>query len=102
MGGSEKLPGQYLGGWGDLGSAPQKGIVTYALSANRQRPMAGVLNAAVFNSWRRFRNQVLYFAPPLIAAYLAMDWAIARNEYLNSKAGRMAEGGAAEEAPKQG
>ncbi|KAI9830867.1 MAG: hypothetical protein M1826_004296 [Phylliscum demangeonii] len=97
MGGGAKLPGQYLGSWGDLGSAPQKGIVTYALSPNRQRPLAGVLNAAVFNSWRRFRNQVLYFAPPLVGAYLLMDWAIARNEYLNSKAGRLAAAAAGEE-----
>ncbi|KAI9748137.1 MAG: hypothetical protein M1815_003586 [Lichina confinis] len=92
MGGvpGEKLPGQYLGGWGDLGSPQQKGIVTYSLSSNRQRPLAGILNAAVFNTWRRFRGQVLYFAPPLVLAYLVMDWATQRNEYLNSKPGRLA------------
>ncbi|KUJ13327.1 ubiquinol-cytochrome c reductase complex ubiquinone-binding protein [Mollisia scopiformis] len=82
--------GKYLGGeWGALGSQTQKGVVSYGLSANRQRPLAGTLNAAIFNTWRRFRHQVLYFAPPLIIAYVTMEWAIERNEYLNSKAGRL-------------
>ncbi|MCJ1472574.1 hypothetical protein MMC13_001223 [Lambiella insularis] len=78
-GGSEPLDtknGQFLGGWGNLGSQKQKGIVTYALSANRQRPLAGTLNAAVFNSWRRFRAQALYVIPPFAIAYATMDWAI--------------------------
>ena len=99
------------------GSQPQKGITTYALAGNRQRPLAGVMTAAIFNNWRRFRAQVLYFAPPLIIAYTTMKWAIekyvdlrcytfvdsnqsnvagfARNEYYNSKKG-IAEMGAAE------
>lgn len=61
---------------GSVGSQTQKGIVSYAISANRQRPLAGTLNAAIFNSWRRFRAQALYFIPPFAVAYLAMDWAI--------------------------
>ena len=61
-----------------LGSQTQKGIASYALSANRQRPLAGTLNAAIFNTWRRFSHQVLYFAPPLIIAYVTMSWAIER------------------------
>ncbi|PBP20289.1 ubiquinol-cytochrome c reductase complex ubiquinone-binding protein [Diplocarpon rosae] len=80
--------GKYLGEWGNLGSQPQKGIASYSLSANAQRPLAGAFHAAIFNTWRRFSNQVLYFAPPLIVGYLAMQWAVERNEYLNSKAGR--------------
>lgn len=60
------------------GSQPQKGVASYALSANRQRPLAGTLNAAIFNTWRRFRGQVLYVAPPFIIAYTAMEWAIER------------------------
>ncbi|KAJ5161657.1 ubiquinol--cytochrome-c reductase subunit 8 [Penicillium capsulatum] len=75
---------------------PQR-IATYSLSPNRQRPFAGALNAAIFNSWRRFRSQVLYVAPPFIAAYAIMNWAEERNHYLNSKAGRMLEGGGDEE-----
>ncbi|KAE8450759.1 hypothetical protein EG329_005672 [Mollisiaceae sp. DMI_Dod_QoI] len=81
--------GKYLGGWGNLGSPTQKGIVHYGLSANRQRPLAGTAHAAIFNVWRRFSHQVLYFAPPLIIAYVTMEWAIEKNEYLNSKAGRL-------------
>ncbi|TVY37979.1 Cytochrome b-c1 complex subunit [Lachnellula subtilissima] len=84
--------GKYLGGWGNFGSQPQKGVISFGLSANRQRPLAGTLNAAIFNVWRRFSHQVLYIAPPMIIAYLAMDWAIERNEYLNSKPGRLEYG----------
>lgn len=57
---------------------PQKGIVTYSLSANRQRPLAGTAHAAIFNTWRRFRHQVLYVVPPFVAAYAAMNWAVER------------------------
>ncbi|EAU39196.1 conserved hypothetical protein [Aspergillus terreus NIH2624] len=80
---------------------PQR-IATYSLSANRQRPLAGAFNAAIFNTFRRFRHQVLYVVPPFVIAYSAMNWAVEkyvnllmviRNEYLNSKPGRLAEGG---------
>lgn len=60
------------------GSMTQKGVTTYALSPNRQRPLAGALNSAVFNTWRRFRGQALYVIPPFVIAYLAMGWAIER------------------------
>jgi ubiquinol-cytochrome c reductase subunit 8 len=55
---------------------PQKGITTYSLSSNRQKPFGGAAHAAVFNTWRRFRHQVLYVVPPFIVAYAAMNWAI--------------------------
>ncbi|MCJ1462143.1 ubiquinol--cytochrome-c reductase subunit 8 [Pseudocyphellaria aurata] len=105
MGGSsgpDKLHGKYLGNWGNFGSPTQKGIISYALSANRQRPLAGTAHAAIFNTWRRFKAQALYFIPPFAIAYLAVDWAIKKNEYLNSKAGRLAEGEAAKEATDGG
>ncbi|OJI91084.1 hypothetical protein ASPTUDRAFT_37971 [Aspergillus tubingensis CBS 134.48] len=95
------------------------------MSPNRQRPLAGAGHAAIFNVFRRFRHQVLYVAPPFIAAYAIMNWAVERyasplradlkanirmflvqldipeltlglayrNEYLNSKPGRLLEGG---------
>ncbi|KAF2786160.1 hypothetical protein K505DRAFT_330536 [Melanomma pulvis-pyrius CBS 109.77] len=87
-GGGEKVPGQYLGGWGNLGSPTQKGVTVYAMSSNRLNPLAGTLNAAIFNTFRRTRHQILYWAPPLILGYATMQWAIERNEYLNSKPGR--------------
>ena len=68
-------PTRFLGPWGNIGSQPQKGITSYAISANRQRPLAGTAHAAVFNSWRRFRAQVLYVVPPLLLFYGAMNWA---------------------------
>ncbi|KAG8526774.1 uncharacterized protein KY384_008203 [Bacidia gigantensis] len=92
----------YIGGWGNLGSQPQKGVTTYALSANRQRPLAGTLNAAVFNTWRRFKAQALYVIPPLVIAYSAMNWAIEKNEHYNSKPGRMEDEQAAKEATAGG
>ncbi|KAK5115264.1 hypothetical protein LTR62_001464 [Meristemomyces frigidus] len=87
-GGGPKKPGQYMGGWGDLGSPPQRGIVHYGIAQNRQNPFAGASNAAVFNTFRRTRNQILYWSVPLLVGYETMQWAIGRNEYLNSKEGR--------------
>lgn len=56
---------------------PQR-IATYSLSANRQRPLAGAFHNAIFNTFRRFRHQVLYVAPPFLIAYAAMNWAVER------------------------
>ncbi|KAL2757985.1 hypothetical protein ACRALDRAFT_1068444 [Sodiomyces alcalophilus JCM 7366] len=80
--------GSYIGPWGATGGQKQRGIITYGLSPNRQNPFAGAGHDAIFNTFRRFRSQVLYIAPPFIAAYYIMDWATERNQYLNSKAGR--------------
>ena len=81
----------HIGGWGNPyegGGHPGKGTVTYALSANRQRPFVGFFTTRTWNSVRRVRNQILYVVPPFVAAYSLMQWAIERNEYLNSKPGR--------------
>ncbi|KMQ43891.1 ubiquinol-cytochrome C reductase complex subunit UcrQ [Trichophyton rubrum] len=86
--------GVFLGGWGNFGvPTPMKGITTYSLSQNRQRPAAGMLYNAFFNTYRRAKAQVLYVLPPFIAAYALMDWATKKNEYLMSKPGRLAHGG---------
>ncbi|TKA26576.1 hypothetical protein B0A54_16561 [Friedmanniomyces endolithicus] len=71
-------PGQYLGSWGEIGSAPQKGIVTYTIAANRQNPLAGAASAAIFNTFRRTRGQILYVVVPLLVGYETMQWAIER------------------------
>ncbi|KAL9015952.1 MAG: hypothetical protein Q9185_006675 [Variospora sp. 1 TL-2023] len=91
MAGGELDPkhGHYLGPWGNFGSQTQKGIITYALSANRQKPFAGATRSAVFNTYRRSKAQFLYVVPPFAAAYLLMNWAIEKNEFYNSKEGRM-------------
>ena len=65
----------YMGWWGSFGGPAQKGVTTYALSSNRQNPMAGTAYNAVFNSWRRFKGSALYVIPPFVAYYLMMDWA---------------------------
>jgi len=94
------------------GSPTQKYITTYAMSPNRQRPFAGAMRAAVFNTARRVRGQILYIVPPMLIMYGILDWSVKRyihrkwlratvadcnrNHYLNSKAGR-AEVGDSEE-----
>lgn len=90
MGGSDLDPkhGKFMGPWGNFGSQTQKGIITYALSSNRQKPLAGAARNAVFNTYRRCKAQFLYVVPPFAAAYLLMNWAIEKNEFYNSKEGR--------------
>ena len=58
------------------GSPPQKGIATYSLSSNRQNVNAHALYNAVFNTWRRSKNQIGYWLPPFAIAYFTLDWAI--------------------------
>jgi hypothetical protein len=56
----------------------EKGVATYTLSPNRQRLFPNFWHTAIFNTFRRFRHQVLYVAPPFIVAYSLMDWAVER------------------------
>lgn len=58
-----------------VGGPKQKGITTYSLSSLQQRAMAGTLHGAVFNTFRRTKNQFLYFAPPFIVGYYVYTWA---------------------------
>lgn len=57
---------------------PQRGVITYAVSQNRLNPLAGTMNAAVFNTFRRTRNQILFWAVPMLVGYEIMQWAIER------------------------
>ena len=56
----------------------QRGIIHYGLAQNRQNPLAGTFNAAIFNTFRRTRHQILYWAVPLLIAYEGMQWATER------------------------
>jgi ubiquinol-cytochrome c reductase subunit 8 len=40
--------------------------------------MAGALKAAIFNTYRRSKDQILYWLPPFVIAYAVMQWAIER------------------------
>lgn len=60
---------------------PQKGIVSYGVSLNRQNPFAGAAHDAVFNTFRRVSSQILYWAPPVAVGYYIMNWAIDRCVY---------------------
>lgn len=57
---------------------PQKGIVYYGLAQNRLKPLGGAGQAAIFNTFRRTRNQILFWSVPLVIAYECMQWAIER------------------------
>ncbi|KAL8724334.1 MAG: hypothetical protein Q9181_006873 [Wetmoreana brouardii] len=83
-------------------SQTQKGIVTYALAANRQRPFAGASRAMVFNTYRRCKAQFLYVVPPLAFGYLLMTWAVEKNHFYNSKEGQIHEPKASDEATQGG
>ncbi|KAF7511763.1 hypothetical protein GJ744_003494 [Endocarpon pusillum] len=89
-GGLDPKHGKFLGPWGNIGSQPQKGLTSYSLSPNRQRPLGGVVHAAIFNTTRRTKDQILFWLTPMVLGYAVMDWAIQKNEYYNSKPGRMA------------
>ncbi|KAN0090082.1 Cytochrome b-c1 complex subunit 8, partial [Hyaloscypha variabilis] len=71
------------------GLPKHKYIAIYTLCANRQRPLAGAMHNAVFNTARRVRGQILYVAPPFVVAYLVLSWMEKENKYLNSKEGRL-------------
>ncbi|RGP64756.1 ubiquinol-cytochrome c reductase subunit 8 [Fusarium sporotrichioides] len=85
---ADEFSNSYIGNWGHFGGEKQRGIITYGLSANRQNPWAGSVNDAIFNTFRRTKNQIFFWLPPMVAGYWMMSWAIERSEYLNSKAGR--------------
>jgi ubiquinol-cytochrome c reductase subunit 8 len=61
-----------------LGSPTQRGIISYGVSPNRQNPFAGAAHDAVFNTWRRFSAQVLYWAPGFVVGYYIANWAVDR------------------------
>ncbi|KAG4302069.1 hypothetical protein PCK1_001628 [Pneumocystis canis] len=84
-GGSGK---KYMGWWGCMGGPIQKGIISYSLSPRAQHPLAGVLYSAIFNTYRRCSQQILYFGVPLAIGYGIYLWADKRNKYLYSKAGQ--------------
>jgi hypothetical protein len=60
------------------GSQPQKGIISYGLSSNRQNAFAGAFHDAIFNTARRTNAQWLYWVPTFLSAYYALNWATER------------------------
>lgn len=45
---------------------------------NRQRALGGAFHNAIFNTFRRTRQQILFWAPSMIGGYFLMTWAIER------------------------
>ncbi|KAK7204122.1 ubiquinol cytochrome C reductase subunit 8 [Myxozyma melibiosi] len=81
-------PHGYMGWWGHMGGPKQRGIVTYAVSSYAQKPFAGALYNAFFNTFRRVSSQALYVVLPVSGLVYVVNKAQARNEFLYSKAGR--------------
>ena len=81
-------PGAYMGWWGSMGSPKQKRVTIHSVSPYAQSPLHGSVQRGIFNSFRRFKSQILYIAIP--AAIVWSVWTEARdyNEYLYTKAGR--------------
>ncbi|KAF9178660.1 hypothetical protein BGZ51_003064 [Haplosporangium sp. Z 767] len=66
--------GPWMGWWGHLGAAKQRGIVIYSLSPYEQRAFAGALHQAVFNTFRRVTGQAFYITVPFGLAYGVYSW----------------------------
>lgn len=81
-------PKTYMGWWGNMGSPAQKYITTYSVSPYATNPLAGTAHNAIFNTFRRTKNQILFVVIPAVIVWNV--WAEARdyNEYLYTKAGR--------------
>ncbi|KAG0673043.1 ubiquinol--cytochrome-c reductase subunit 8 [Pichia californica] len=81
-------PGAYMGWWGSMGSPKQKRITIHSVSPYAQAPLHGSVDRAIFNSFRRFKAQVLYITIPLAIVWSVWTDARDYNEYLYTKAGR--------------
>lgn len=81
-------PKTYMGWWGSLGSPKQKYVNIYTVSPYATRPLKGALHNSIFNTFRRFKNQVLYVAIPAAIVWTINSKATEYNEYLYTKAGR--------------
>ncbi|CCF58775.1 hypothetical protein KAFR_0F01780 [Kazachstania africana CBS 2517] len=86
MGGPEART--YMGWWGHMGSPKQKGITSYAVSPYAQKPLANNLHNAFFNSFRRFKAQVLFVLVPAGLYWYWLKNSREYNAYLYTKAGK--------------
>ncbi|WPK23731.1 hypothetical protein PUMCH_000976 [Australozyma saopauloensis] len=78
----------YMGWWGNIGSPKQKNVATYTVSPYATKPLKNNLYNAVFNTFRRTKNQALFIIIPAVVVWNV--WVVARdyNEFLYTKAGR--------------
>ncbi|KAI8997440.1 UcrQ family protein [Pilobolus umbonatus] len=82
----------YMGWWGNMGGPTQRGVVTYILSPFEQKPLAGALHNAVFNTARRVTSQIPYVGVAFGLGYFIYTTAQSKHAYLSSKAGHAASG----------
>jgi len=80
--------------WGTKeGALKQKGVITYSLSPFRQRALKGAFKGYLFNGYRRFASQFVYWIVPVAIGYSTYTWANKYDEWQNSKAGHIATHG---------
>ena len=77
-----------MGWWGNMGSPAQKNVAIYSVSPYATRPFKDNLHNAVFNVFRRTKNQALYIILPAVIVWNIWTQARDYNEYLYTKAGR--------------
>ncbi|CCK69353.1 ubiquinol--cytochrome-c reductase subunit 8 KNAG_0C02420 [Huiozyma naganishii CBS 8797] len=78
----------YMGWWGHMGGPKQKGVTSYSVSPYAQKPLAHSFENAFFNSFRRFKSQVLFVLIPAGIYYAWWKNGEEYNSYLYTKAGR--------------
>ncbi|ODV88717.1 hypothetical protein CANCADRAFT_127883 [Tortispora caseinolytica NRRL Y-17796] len=78
----------YIGHWGDMSAFPIRGVTTYSVSGYAQRPFAGALHSAIFNTFRRVSAKFLLVTVP-VGVYLYTFYKAHKfNDFLYTKAGR--------------
>ncbi|VVT56626.1 uncharacterized protein SAPINGB_P005184 [Magnusiomyces paraingens] len=80
-------PKSYMGWWGSIGSPPQKGIARYAVSAGSQKLFHHAFHNAIFNTFRRVKNQIFFVVFPVSIYYYIWTSANNYNQWLYTKAG---------------
>lgn len=81
------MPKHYSGWWNQAGAPKQKYVTQYAVSPFAQDPLKGSLDRAIFNTFRRFKSQVFYWAVPCLIVWNVWTNARDYNAYLYTKAG---------------
>ncbi|KAF4579480.1 Cytochrome b-c1 complex subunit 8 [Pleurotus pulmonarius] len=80
--------------WGDKhGLVKQRGVIQYTISSTQSSPTRHIFRGWLFNGTSRLAAQAPYFVVPFAIGYGIYAWAHSYDDYHNSKAGHIADGG---------
>ncbi|KAF9523786.1 cytochrome b-c1 complex subunit 8 [Crepidotus variabilis] len=79
--------------WGDKGGVRQRGITQYTISSFQTKAAPHWVRSYLFNGYRRLSGELLFFGVPMVLGYSVYAWAKSYDEFQNSKAGHIANGG---------